>query len=70
MTGKAFLNGILLTSIYVPTKDTFMTNVFSFYADRSKNSLCFNESHSAAPPFPYSPTNGGFIDNISLILLD
>ena len=31
--------------------------------------LCFNDTHSAAPPFPYYVNTGAQIDNISLIVV-
>lgn len=70
MLGKAYLNGVLLTSVYIPTNFTFSTQVYTFYADRNINTICFNETHSAAPPFGYQLNVGGFIDNISLFLIE
>ena len=69
MTGKAYLNQVLLTQLYIPTNCTFQTQVYKFYADQRLNTLCFNETHSAAPPFSYDPGYGGLIDNISLVLI-
>ena len=67
MTARAYLNNILLTSLYIPTNCTFKKNLFTFFASQSLNTFCFNETHSATPPFPYYPNYGGLIDNISLI---
>lgn len=70
LTAKAYLNDILLTKLYIANRTTFGNQVFSFYVDRNLNSFCFNETHSAAPPFPYYDNGGGFIDNVSLILVE
>ena len=69
LTGRAYLNNVLLTSVYIPTNFTFKTHVFTFYASQNFNTLCFNETHSAAPPFPYMPNAGGVIDNFSLFIV-
>ena len=69
LTGRAFLNNALLTSVYIPTNLTFKTQVFTFYASQDLNTLCFNETHSGAPPFPYMPNVGGVIDNFSLYIV-
>lgn len=70
MLGKAYLNGALLTTLYIPTNFTSKTKVYHFKADREQNVLCFNETHSAAPPFAYSQGIGAQIDNVSLILVN
>lgn len=70
MTAKAFLNGVLLTELYVPTQATYKSKVYTFSADRNANTFCFNESHSPAPPFSCNSDVGGMIDNISLYLVE
>lgn len=66
MFGRVYLNDNFLSSMYIMNKSTFQTLVYSFYANQSFNTFCFNETHSAAPPFSYMPSSGGIIDNISL----
>ena len=70
MLGRAYLNGNLLTQIFIPTNSTFVTKKYSFFADRNQNSLCFNETHTGASPFPYNNNVGGVIDNITLFLVE
>ncbi len=69
MTVRAYLNGILITQLYIPSNCTFKTKVDTFYANKTLNTLCFNETHSPAPPFAYKSDYGGLIDNISLFLI-
>ncbi len=54
MTGNAYLSDKLLTSVYIASNTEFRTQVFSFYADKSPNTLCFNETHQPTPPYVYN----------------
>ena len=70
MTLTGYLNNYNISSLYIGTPNTFGNQTSYFYAKEIKNQLCFNEVHSANPPyigtFNFAGT-GGMIDNISVL---
>ena len=63
MIGKAWINKVQVSEVFIPSKFSFGNSTHIFYASQQFNTFCLNETHAGAPG-----NIGGIIDNISLLL--